>query len=104
MRFDVVPIEAATMGRLCKFSSDMPEKILLDPPRQGTATGVLEILAARRPCSVLHIHCGVDEIPRELNRWRIGGYRVRRVVPLGMFAGSANLEILIGLEYASLQY
>lgn len=40
------------------------ESILLDPPRLGPARGVIAALAQRAPRQVLHIHCGVDQIPR----------------------------------------
>jgi len=72
-----------------------PEHILLDPPRQGSLSGVISALSRRSPQKVLHIFCGVDQIPPALKEWQANGYRVRRIVPLDMFPGSANLEILI---------
>jgi len=74
------------------------EVILLDPPRQGTLPGVIAALARRRPQKALHIFCGVDQIPPSLKEWQAGGYQVRRIAPLDMFPGSANLEIMILLE------
>jgi tRNA/tmRNA/rRNA uracil-C5-methylase (TrmA/RlmC/RlmD family) len=72
-----------------------PETVLLDPPRQGPQPGVIGALCRRRPQQVLHIFCGVDQIPVSLKEWRAGGYRVARIVPLDMFPGSANLEVLV---------
>jgi tRNA/tmRNA/rRNA uracil-C5-methylase (TrmA/RlmC/RlmD family) len=72
-----------------------PEAVLLDPPRQGTEADVVATIAARRPERVVHICCGTDEIPREVAAWSQVGYRVRRAVPLDMFAGTANLETLL---------
>ncbi len=72
-----------------------PEVLLLDPPRNGPAPQVISALAQRRPCKVLHAFCDVDQIPPSLEQWQAGGYRVRRVVPLDMFPGSANLEVLV---------
>ncbi|MFA7381916.1 MAG: hypothetical protein WC001_00545 [Desulfurivibrionaceae bacterium] len=74
------------------------EVILLDPPRQGTLPGVIAALARRKPKKALHIFCGVDQIPSSLKEWQAGGYQVRRIAPLDMFPGSANLEILVLLE------
>jgi tRNA/tmRNA/rRNA uracil-C5-methylase (TrmA/RlmC/RlmD family) len=71
-----------------------PESILLDPPRKGPAEGVIAALCKRHPKKVLHIHCGVDQIPDAISQWQKGGYKVRRIVPLDMFPGSANLEVL----------
>jgi tRNA/tmRNA/rRNA uracil-C5-methylase (TrmA/RlmC/RlmD family) len=72
-----------------------PELALLDPPRQGTAEGVIEAVAAREPARVVHVCCGTDEIPREVARWAAVGHRLTRAVPVDLFAGTANLEILL---------
>ncbi|MFQ3609205.1 MAG: methyltransferase [Chloroherpetonaceae bacterium] len=74
------------------------EVVLLDPPRQGTEKGVIEYLAERKPVRVLHIFCGVDEIAREVKAWEQCGYRVARVLPLDMFAGTPNLETMVLLK------
>ena len=71
------------------------ETILLDPPRQGPQEGVIAALARREPGKVLHIHCGVDQIPDSLRQWKQHGFKVRRIVPLDMFPGTAGLEILV---------
>ncbi len=76
------------------------EAILLDPPRKGVADGVIEALCRRFPHRVLHIHCGVDQIPASISQWKEGGFQVQRIVPLDMFPGTANLEVLIFLEPA----
>lgn len=75
--------------------ADRPELLLLDPPRSGTGPGVVAALAAREPERVLHLCCGVDELPRELTAWGKQGMRLERVVPLDLFAGTANLEIFL---------
>jgi len=76
------------------------ETILLDPPRQGPQEGVIAALARREPRKVLHIHCGVDQIPDSLRQWKQQGYKVQRIVPLDMFPGTAALEVLILLQRA----
>jgi SAM-dependent methyltransferase len=74
------------------------EIVLLDPPRNGTESGVVQAIAARRPRRVLHILCNVDLIPRALREWVTAGYAPRRVVPLDMFPGTPNLELLVQLD------
>jgi tRNA/tmRNA/rRNA uracil-C5-methylase (TrmA/RlmC/RlmD family) len=73
------------------------ESVLLDPPHQGTAPGVIDFLALRAPQRVVHIFCNVDEIPRSLREWRRGGYQPDRIAPLDMFPGTPNLEVVVGL-------
>ncbi len=74
------------------------EVVLLDPPRQGTQQGVIELLAERKPVRVLHIFCGVDEIAREVKAWKRCGYQVERALPMDMFAGTPNLETMVLLK------
>ncbi len=83
-------------GRLRPSPGD--EVVLLDPPRQGTAPDVAAALAERRPRRVVHLCCGTDEIPREVEAWSGAGYRLRRAVPLDLFAGTENLETFLLLE------
>nr|MDA8164513.1 hypothetical protein [Desulfobacteraceae bacterium] len=53
-----------------------PETTLLDPPRQGPQPGVIPALCERQPRQVLHIFCGVDQIPASVKEWQAGGYQV----------------------------
>jgi len=71
------------------------ESILLDPPRQGPQKAVIAALANRCPSKVLHVHCGIEQIPDSIQQWKQCGYHPRRIVALDMFPGSANLEVLI---------
>jgi len=72
-----------------------PEAVLLDPPRNGPQTGVIGALSRRAPIKVLHVFCDVDQIPIALAQWRSAGYHPQRIVPLDMFPGAANLEVLV---------
>jgi len=87
-------ITGGFLGQLLS-SSAAPAAVLLDPPRQGPQAGVIAALCGARPQVVLHIFCGADQIPAALTAWRAGGYEARRIVPLDMFPGTVNLEVLI---------
>jgi tRNA/tmRNA/rRNA uracil-C5-methylase (TrmA/RlmC/RlmD family) len=69
--------------------------VLLDPPRGGTAEGVIETIASRRPTRVLHIFCNMDVLPSELNRWFSAGYTPVHAVPFDMFPGTPELEMMV---------
>jgi 23S rRNA (uracil1939-C5)-methyltransferase len=72
--------------------------VIVDPPRGGTAPGVIEEIAAARPASVLHIFCNADIVERELRRWRSAGYAAQRAVPFDMFPGTTDVEIAVLLK------
>ncbi|MGE5683115.1 MAG: class I SAM-dependent RNA methyltransferase [Bacillota bacterium] len=71
------------------------EVYLLDPPRQGTEKGVIKTIALREPAKLLHIFCNVDRIARETAEWKKNGYKIQKVLPLDMFPGTPNLEVMI---------
>jgi tRNA/tmRNA/rRNA uracil-C5-methylase (TrmA/RlmC/RlmD family) len=68
---------------------------LLDPPRNGTAPGIIEIIASRKPQRVLHIFCNIDLLPQEVSRWRMAGYTMKDAVPVDMFPGTSSVEVLV---------
>ncbi len=97
IRFMANRITAATAAETLPKGT-MTETIILDPPKQGPKDGVIESLCQRNPRTVLHIFCGVDQIPLSIKTWQKNGYQVEKVVPLDMFPGTVNLEILILLK------
>ncbi len=73
------------------------DAVLLDPPRGGTAPGVIECVAARSPGRVLHLFCNVDIMGSEIGRWRGAGYVPLQGVPFDMFPGTDDTEIAVVL-------
>ncbi|HNF85922.1 MAG TPA: class I SAM-dependent RNA methyltransferase, partial [bacterium] len=71
---------------------------VLDPPRTGTAPGVIEALAKATPDRVVHIFCDIERLPHELKRWRLNGYRAAHIVPVDLFPATDNVEVIILLE------
>jgi tRNA/tmRNA/rRNA uracil-C5-methylase (TrmA/RlmC/RlmD family) len=97
VRFVRSAIDGGTTGAL--VDRLLPgSHVILDPPRGGTAAGVLEQIAARRPEAVLHIFCQADIIAGELARWNAAGYRVHRCAPFDMFPGTPGIETMILLR------
>ena len=74
--------------------------VLLDPPRSGTAEGVIECIAARKPARVVHIFCNIDIMPAELTRWTDDGYALTKAIPFDMFPGTSSIEMMVLLERA----
>jgi tRNA/tmRNA/rRNA uracil-C5-methylase (TrmA/RlmC/RlmD family) len=98
MRFMTGQITSRGMEEMLPVSGDIPEVVVLDPPRRGTEKGVIGAIANRMPIKILHIFCNVDIIPEELEQWKRLGYSASRVLPLDMFPGTPNLEVMVLLE------
>jgi tRNA/tmRNA/rRNA uracil-C5-methylase (TrmA/RlmC/RlmD family) len=98
MRFMTGQITSRGMEEMLPPSGDIPEVVVLDPPRRGTEKGVIGAIANRRPVKILHIFCNVDIIPEELEQWKRVGYTASRILPLDMFPGTPNLEVMVLLR------
>jgi tRNA/tmRNA/rRNA uracil-C5-methylase (TrmA/RlmC/RlmD family) len=95
VRFVAGKIETAKLHRLIPPVDDTPEILLLDPPVQGTAPGLIRALAERKPKRIAHLFCGMDVLPAEVKAWRKQGYMLAKAIPFDMFPGTDNLEVLV---------
>ncbi len=69
--------------------------VILDPPRGGTGEGVIERIAAAGVRNVVHLVCAIDLLEREVGCWAAAGYRVGRAVPVDMFPGTDDVELVL---------
>jgi tRNA/tmRNA/rRNA uracil-C5-methylase (TrmA/RlmC/RlmD family) len=68
--------------------------VLLDPPRGGTARGVIESIALRRPRTVIHLICNISLLETEVRRWLSSGYTIASVTPFDLFPGTNEVEFM----------
>lgn len=94
-KFLCTDISIDTMPRIVKRR---PDKIILDPPRNGTGHGVIEFLADTNPSKVVHIFCNTEIIGKELARWKHSGYVPVKARPVDMFPGTGEIEMVVLLE------
>jgi tRNA/tmRNA/rRNA uracil-C5-methylase (TrmA/RlmC/RlmD family) len=73
--------------------------IVLDPPRKGCPSAILELLRQVRPAQVIYVSCHPATMARDLNiLCREGVFCLARVVPLDMFPQTAHLESVADLR------
>jgi tRNA/tmRNA/rRNA uracil-C5-methylase (TrmA/RlmC/RlmD family) len=94
---DITPTSVARLLR----DARPEDRVLLDPPRNGPAEGVLDAIASRRPGRVVHVFCAIDRLPADVRRWAANGYRAVEAVPLDMFPGTDAVEMMVVLERGS---
>lgn len=98
VKFLSADISPAMMRRLLGGAEKGTRKVLLDPPRSGTASGVIDVIAEARPAAVLHIFCNPPVIASELQRWKNAGYAPVTAVPFDMFPGTDEVELMVLLR------
>lgn len=71
---------------------------IVDPPRKGLESGVVEGLAALPVYHVVYVSCAPDTLSRDVARLAAQGYRLVRTRLLDMFPRTASFESLSVLQ------
>ncbi|MFM8457251.1 MAG: methyltransferase domain-containing protein, partial [Ignavibacteria bacterium] len=98
MHFKEAFITKDTVVSHLPHADETPEVILLDPPRQGTADGVISAIAKRKPMLVIHVFCAINEIEKAMREWKKNGYVPVSAQALDMFPGTPTLETIVVLK------
>jgi len=97
----VVPIAARVEDAIARVSKTAWDAVVLDPPRDGCAPGVLEAIVDRiAPPRIVYVSCDPKALSRELPilRNRNAGYRIDRVVAVDMFPHTDHIEAVMTLS------
>ncbi|NER82434.1 MAG: 23S rRNA (uracil(1939)-C(5))-methyltransferase RlmD [Leptolyngbya sp. SIO1D8] len=72
---------------------DIPDIVLLDPPRKGCESQVLDALVALHPQRIVYMSCNPATLARDLKYLcNEGAYRLKRVQPADFFPQTAHVE------------
>ncbi len=78
-----------------------PDLVVLDPPRQGCASSVLQcVFTELRPRRVLYVSCNPEAFASELSGMLETGYTLDRVQPIDMFPHTDHVELVATLSAA----
>jgi len=89
--------EAAAESYLKTVQPDQFDGMLLDPPRVGLTTQVVERVSALGIPRLWYLSCDMPTLARDVRRLCDGGYHVQQVQPYDMFPQTAQLETLVTL-------
>ena len=72
---------------------EVPDLIVLDPPRDGVHPKALEKIIDRYRCEkVVYISCKPTSLARDLQAFQAGGYEVERVCCIDQFPNTVHIE------------
>ncbi|MFZ9886822.1 MAG: class I SAM-dependent RNA methyltransferase [Myxococcota bacterium] len=73
------------------------DTVIADPPRKGLLSDA-EGLAALAPARFALVSCDPDAMARDVGSLCERGYRVRQIIPVDLFAGTPEVEVVTLLE------
>lgn len=72
--------------------------IVVDPPRKGCDSAVLETMLQIRPKRIVYISCDPATLARDLKILCQGRYKLQKVQPVDMFPHTTHVETVVGLQ------
>lgn len=78
--------------------SELPDMIVLDPPRDGIHPKALNKIIRYGVKRMVYISCKPTSLARDLVTLQAEGYRVEKVCCVDMFPGTANVETVVLLS------
>ena len=88
------------MGRLVRTRWDA---VVLDPPRDGCAPGVLSAVFDRiKPPTAVYVSCNPDVLAPDLRSIQSAGYRIDRLQAIDMFPHTEHIETVVTLKRTQL--
>jgi tRNA/tmRNA/rRNA uracil-C5-methylase (TrmA/RlmC/RlmD family) len=71
---------------------DLPEVVVLDPPRTGAGRDVVAALVDVAPAAIVYVACDVAALARDARSLTEAGYRLTAAQPLDLFPMTHHLE------------
>lgn len=75
-----------------------PDLIVVDPPRKGLASDVIETICSMSPEKVIYVSCDPATLSRDLKIFNDLSYKTKRIVPVDMFPRCAHVETIVLLQ------
>lgn len=73
------------------------DTIVVDPPRKGCDSKLLETLVAMNPKKIVYVSCDPATLARDLAYLAQNGYKVEKVQPVDMFPHTTHVETIVAL-------
>ena len=95
LQYDPLSVESWLRHRTAGW--ERPDLLLLDPPRAGAGTQVMERIAELAPTKISYVSCDPATLARDLRVLVAAGYQIRSVTAVDMFPQTYHVETVVHL-------
>lgn len=75
-----------------------PECIIVDPPRKGCDSALIDTIAGMSPDRVVYVSCDPATLARDIKVFSSYGYNLCRAVPVDMFPRTVHVECVVCIQ------
>lgn len=90
--------DAAEAAAQLKEEGIRPDVVVLDPPRKGCGSSLIDTVASMGPDRVVYVSCDPATLARDLALFQKQGYEPQRLTPLDIFPRTAHVETVVMLS------
>jgi len=90
--FDHVELYEGTAEDVIPHLEVKPDVILVDPPRAGLETRVVDGLLKLNPQVIAYVSCDPSTLARDVRRLIDGGYKLKDITPFDLFPQTYHIE------------
>lgn len=84
--------DAAKAADMLKNRGVKPDVVILDPPRKGCDTTLIDTVTAMAPKRVVYVSCDPATLARDIKLFAQNGFKPMEVTPVDMFPRTAHVE------------
>ncbi|MCR5625821.1 MAG: 23S rRNA (uracil(1939)-C(5))-methyltransferase RlmD [Lachnospiraceae bacterium] len=83
---------AGDVGEILSNLEELPDMIIVDPPREGMTPKALEKVVSYGVKNIVYVSCKITSLARDLPEFFKAGYSLKRAVPVNMFPRTTGVE------------
>ncbi|MBR2411810.1 MAG: 23S rRNA (uracil(1939)-C(5))-methyltransferase RlmD [Clostridia bacterium] len=84
--------DASEAARILKEEGIRPDTVVLDPPRKGCDSELLDTVAKMEPERIVYVSCDPATLARDLSVLEGKGYKTIKAVPFDLFPRTVHIE------------
>ena len=87
--------DAANAAEKLSENNTHPDVVVVDPPRKGCDSVVIESICKMSPKRVVYVSCDPETLARDLAVFELKGFKVLEVTPVDMFPRTQHVETVV---------